>query len=161
MDTTERPATAALSQSDIDAARSRARADQAKEPRAVSARYDRRVGRVVVTLSNGLELGFRPHDAQGLEGAKPAQLASIEISPSGQGLHFPSLDADLSVAGLLRGLFGSADWMSERAAARRVASALGSVGGKARSPAKSEAARANGKLGGRPRKPAPPDAAGT
>lgn len=160
MDTTDQAA-ATPTQADIDAARSRAQAEQTRLPRAVAARYDRRVGRVVVTLSNGLELGFRPHDAQGLEGAKPAQLALIEVSPSGQGLHFPALDADLLVSGLLRGLFGSADWMSERAAARQVASALGSVGGKARSPAKADAARANGRLGGRPRKPVTNEGDGT
>ncbi len=156
MDTTE----TVPSSAEIASARARTRADRAGAPTAKAARYDRRTGRIVVTLSNGLELGFRPQDAQGLEQAKPAQLAAIEISPSGQGLHIPALDADLSVPGLLRGLFGSAEWMNERAAARQVASALGSVGGKARSAAKADAARANGKLGGRPRKPRPPQATG-
>jgi hypothetical protein len=148
------------SSADIDAARARTQAARSRAPTARAARYDRRTGRIVVTLSNGLELGFRPQDAQGLEHARPSALAVIEISPSGQGLHIPALDADLSVPGLLRGLFGSAEWMSERAAARQVASALGSVGGKARSPAKADAARANGKLGGRPRKPRPAEPSG-
>ena len=43
----------------------------------------------VMALSTGLEIGFGPHDAQGLEGARPGKLAVIEISPSGLGLHFP------------------------------------------------------------------------
>ena len=34
----------------------------------------------VMALSTGLEIGFRPHDAQGLEGARPGKLAVIEIA---------------------------------------------------------------------------------
>lgn len=120
--------------------------------RATAARHDRRTGRVVVTLSNGLELGFKPHDAQGLEQARPADLAVIEISPSGLGLQFPTLDADLYLPALLRGLLGSQAWMSRRAAEREAAAALGAAGGRSRSPAKAQAARDNGRLGGRPRK---------
>ena len=38
-------------------------------PHAVNARYDRRIGRVVVRLSSNLEISFAPRDAQGLETA--------------------------------------------------------------------------------------------
>ncbi len=118
----------------------------ASNPTAVAARYDRRVGRVVIALSSGLEIAFKPHDAQGLELARPAQLSEIEISPSGLGLHFPKLDADLYLPALLEGFLGSRRWM---------ASAMGKAGGKAATEKKANAARANGSLGGRPRK-APP-----
>ena len=79
----------------------------------------------VVELSNGVELAFRPSDAQGLEKATPAELAEIEISPAGLGLHFPKLDADFYVPGLLAGQLGSKAWMAAR---------LGREGGKARTP---------------------------
>ena len=79
-------------------------------PHAVRAAYDRRIGRIRVELSNGLELAFPPHLAEGLEGARPADLAVVEISPTGLGLHFPQLDADLYVPALLEGVFGSATW---------------------------------------------------
>ena len=111
---------------------------------AMSAKFDRRQGKVVVVLSTGLTISFRPRDAQGLENAKPADLREIEISPSGLGLHFPLLDADLYIPGLLEGFFGSRRW---------AAAQLGARGGRATSAAKTEAARANGLLGGRPRKP--------
>ena len=78
----------------------------ASGPQAVAARYDRRVGRVMVTLSNGLELAFPPHLAEGLADAKPADLAIIEITPAGLGLHWPKLDADLYLPALLQGVFG-------------------------------------------------------
>lgn len=40
-------------------------------PRAVSARYDRAGGKIVIDLSSKLSIGFSPRDAQGLEHAKP------------------------------------------------------------------------------------------
>ena len=112
-------------------------------PVAVSARYDRRAERVVVTLASGLDIGFAPGWAEGLRGAKPSELSEIEITPSGLGLHFPRLDADLYLPGLLAGVFGSRAWM---------ASQLGAAGGRVVSKAKAAASRANGKRGGRPRK---------
>jgi len=55
-----------------------------------------------------------PEDAQGLEHARPSQLNEIEISPSGFGLHFPAVDADLYVPDLLEGFLGSKSWMASR-----------------------------------------------
>jgi len=112
-------------------------------PHAVSAHYDRASGRVVIDLSSKLRVSFLPQDAQGLEHARPAQLSEIVISPSGFGLHFPRLDADLYVPALLEGFLGSERWMAAR---------LGRVGGQSKSRAKKAAARVNGRLGGRPRK---------
>jgi Protein of unknown function (DUF2442) len=101
----------ALKKADATAARRRA-----DGPIAVAARYDRRSRRVVVGLSSGIEVMFSPKTAQGLEDAKPAQLDTIEISPSGLGLHFPKLDADLYLPRLLDGWLGSRRWMRERGA---------------------------------------------
>jgi hypothetical protein len=112
-------------------------------PHAVAARYDRRLARVMVTLSNGLELAFPPHLAEGLGDAKTGDLAVIEITPTGLGLHWPRLDADLYLPSLLEGVFGSPRWMAGR---------LGKSGDLARTDAKVAAARANGRKGGRPRK---------
>lgn len=133
---------------EFDEANARAAARRGAAPWAVSARYDRRIGRVMVRLSSGLDVAFAPGQVQGLEKARPGDLAAIEISPSGQGLHFPKLDADLYLPALLEGLLGSRHWMAAR---------LGERGGKARSAAKAAASRANGRLGGRPRKAAKVD----
>jgi hypothetical protein len=114
----------------------------ASGPRAVSAVYDRRGGQIAIGLSNGLEVRFRPAIAEGLEKAQPGQLEKIEISPSGLGIHFPELDADLYLPALLEGVFGSRQWMAAR---------LGRAGGQSRSRSKIAASRKNGKLGGRPR----------
>src|SRR4029434_3671759 len=127
----------------IAAANKRASARLARTPPATAARYDRRSGRVVIDLSSGLSIAFKPQQAQGLEHATPEQLRTIDISPSGLGLHFPALDADLYLPGLLQGFRGSRHWMAAQ---------LGKAGGRAKSAAKTAAARANGKLGGRPKK---------
>lgn len=110
---------------------------------AVSARYDRRTKRVIVRLHTGLELSIPPSLVEGLADATPEALAEIEISPSGLGLHWPQLDADVYVPALLEGQFGSRQWMARQ---------LGAAGGRNRSEAKQHASRANGAKGGRPRK---------
>jgi hypothetical protein len=128
---------------EIEAANERAAARLSRTPTATAARYDRRIGRLVIDLSSGLSIAFRPQDAQGLEPAKPEQLTRIEISPSGLGRHFPAIDADIYLPGLLGGFLVSRRWMAAQ---------LGKAGGSARSRAKTAAVRANGKLGGRPKK---------
>lgn len=40
----------------------------------VTARYDQQMGKVVIELESGLEIAFRPQQAQGLETAIPAYL---------------------------------------------------------------------------------------
>ena len=127
----------------FEAANHRGAAKKAAYPAVVSVRYDRRVSRIVIALSSGLELAFSPKHAQGLEKALPADLAGAEITPSGLGIHFPGLDADLYIPALLEGFLGSKRWM---------ASQIGRIGGSASTEAKAAAARENGRLGGRPRK---------
>ena len=112
---------------------------------AVSARYDRRSSRVVIGLNTGVVIAFPARLAEGLTDARPDDLTQIEISPSGLGLHWPKLDADIYVPALLQGVFGSKNWM---------AALLGAAGGKARTKQKIAAARKNGRKGGRPRKAA-------
>lgn len=130
-----------LTTAKINAALERGRIAQQTEPRAISARYDRKNERIIVDLTNGCTFAFPPRMAQGLEAATDDELASVEILGAGYGLHWEALDADLSVPGLLAGLFGTKAYMARRA-------------GQATSPAKSAAARANGAKGGRPRKQA-------
>jgi hypothetical protein len=128
---------------DFEVANQRAKNRREKFPAAVEARYDRRQDRIVICLSSGIELAFPRRRAQGLERARPSQLDRIEITPSGFGIHFPKLDADLYLPGLIEGFFGSKRWMASR---------LGTAGGKSRSAAKVSASRANGRRGGRPKK---------
>lgn len=83
---------------------------------AVSARCDARTKRVVVKLANGASFAFPPHLAKGLTDAQAADLAVIELSSLGTGLHWPRRNVDLTVEGLLVGVFGSRAWMRQHAA---------------------------------------------
>lgn len=128
-----------LSDGQIDAAVIRGGEAGQREPRAATARYDQQSGQVIVELTNGCTFSFPSKLAQGLEGASNDQLSQVEVLGSGSGLHWEALDADLSIAGLLAGLFGTRSHMARQA-------------GRATSPAKAAAARANGSKGGRPRR---------
>jgi len=130
-----------LTNAQIDAALERGRIARETEPRAATARYDRQLGRILVDLTNGCTFAFPPRLAQGLETATDDQLAGIEILGDGYGLHWQAVDVDLSIPGLLAGIFGTKAYMARRA-------------GRATSPAKAAAARMNGAKGGRPRKSA-------
>lgn len=128
-----------LTDAQIDAANERGRIAQQSEPRAASARHDAKAQRIVVELTNGATFAFPPGLVQGLCDATAEELADIEVSPGGYGLHWPKLDEDYSVPGLMNGVFGTAKWMAAKA-------------GRGASEAKAAAARANGAKGGRPRK---------
>lgn len=111
----------------------------------VAAHYDRSSALVVATLDTGVAVSFPPAMVEGLAGMASDDLAEIEISPAGLGLHWPKLDADVYMPALLLGVFGSKSWMARQ---------LGTAGGHARSAAKAAASRENGRKGGRPRKTA-------
>jgi hypothetical protein len=138
----ERAIDAALA-AEIGRARERGAEAARAEPRATAARFDRSTGRVVVELTNGCIFEFPAELGEGLGGASADELSQVEVLPGGAGLHWEGLDADLSVPGLLAGIFGSERWIAEQ---------LGRRGGAAKSEAKAKASRANGRKGGRPRR---------
>ena len=108
---------------------------------ATAAQYDKAAKRIVVELAKSASLMIPVHLIQGLQAATAKELSQIEILGMGSGLYWPQLEADISVAGLLQGIFGSKTWMTE----------LGRASGKVTSEKNQAAAQANGKLGGRPK----------
>jgi hypothetical protein len=128
---------------ELRAANERGRRIRRQTPPAMAARYDRKSKRIIISLSSGVDVSFSPQNAEGLERATRKQLEQIELTPSGLGIHFPKLDADIYVPALLQGVLGSRKWM---------AASLGQAGGTSTSTAKRRSSRTNGRLGGRPRK---------
>lgn len=113
-----------------------------EEPVAVRVRYDKRSGLVISDLSNGCIFGFPPELVEDLRGVDLRDLKDVSTSPKGTGICWEKLDVDLSIAGLMHGVFGSRMWMKE----------LEKKGGSVTSEAKKRSARLNGAKGGRPRK---------
>jgi len=139
-------ATARLTEAEIKrqyrAARALEVAERKEGKRAQSGTFDPRSRRIIVELSNGCLFGFPVSAIPGLGSATDEELARVETS--GVGLHWESLDVDLSVPGLLMSTIGRSWKLSE----------LARVAGQTKSPAKAAAARRNGSKGGRPRKKA-------
>jgi hypothetical protein len=131
-----------LTTEEFEAAKARGEA-RMRGPRAESAHYDAGRNRVIVRLTTGVEIGFAPGDAEGLQHASIDDLKAIEVEALGLGIHFPTIDVDLYVPALLEGMLGSKHWMAAQ---------LGAAGGRTRSPAKTSSSRENGKRGGRPRR---------
>jgi hypothetical protein len=127
----------------IAEAKHQTRIAETLEPRAETATYDKSTNRITVSLTNGSDFGFSASAVPELATASPKEIAQIEISPSGRTLRWKALDADLSLPGLMMGVFGSRLWMAQ----------LGQKGGQATSAKKVAAARLNGKKGGRPKSP--------
>jgi hypothetical protein len=132
----------AITEEEFERARKRGEAIR-QRGYAVRARYDAKRGMVVVALNTGIELSFPAALTQGLTGASTRDLARIEVTPDGLALHWPRLDADMYIPGLLQGFLGSRRWMAAQ---------LGSAGGSVQSEAKAASSRINGRKGGRPRK---------
>jgi len=63
-----------------------------------------RQGHIVVTMESGVEVRFPVAKNPRLAGGTARQLNRIEVSPFG--LHWPELDEDLSLRGLLQGDYG-------------------------------------------------------
>lgn len=137
-----KPITDAELLAQIPAARKRGRIARTSGARAITACYSQTTGRLTVALANNATFSFPTNLVPGLSGATPDQLVKVDISPSGEGLLWPEIDADLSVAGMLEAMVGGELLMSQ----------LGRAGGLARSEAKAKASRSNGAKGGRPRK---------
>lgn len=126
----------------VPAARARDARERKAGRRAVSAYYDRDTGRVMMELTSGFVFGFPARAIPALAQATEGQLAAVELSPGGSGLHWDELDADLSIPALLLSSVERAEKLSE----------LARLAGRSKSRAKATAARANGAKGGRPRK---------
>jgi hypothetical protein len=90
-----------ITESEFDAANQRGEEVLARFPAAVTVRYDGDAAVLVVALSNGQQLRSAPQSIPGLEKARPEDLAAAQISPFGQGIHFPTIDADIYVPALL------------------------------------------------------------
>jgi len=111
------------------------------EARASTVEYLSKEHALQIALTNGVAIRLPVKLIPDLRRATLLDIRSAEVLGRGGGLHFESLDLDLSVPGLLSSVFAGPEWLAE----------LGRVGGRRSSAAKAAAARRNGRKGGRPR----------
>jgi hypothetical protein len=124
----------------IPSARERDREQRELGLRAVNAYYDPVEDLIMVETTNGFRWGIPRARIAVLKDAPANELGEVSLSPSGEGLHWESLDVQLSIPSLLIDSLGAATLAKELA--RR--------GGKVTTASKSAASRRNGAKGGRP-----------
>jgi hypothetical protein len=99
---------------------------------AQSAKYDARRNEICIRLNNGISAAFPLDLMPELKAASSDDLRKIVVEGRGYGLHFPAIDADISVAQLFADHLGATGMLTRLK--------------------RSRASRKNGKLGGRPKK---------
>ncbi len=133
----------------IDAAIKRQPQIDTVEPKVKKVIFDD--GRISLYFNNDATFSFLAESVEVIScaGARSAiatlsseTLATVELTPSGKGLRWDEPDIDLSIQGLLLGIFGSNVWMKQ----------IAGKGGSSTSEKKKVASRANGAKGGRPKK---------
>ncbi len=90
-----------ITESEFASANRRGAEMRARFPAAVAVRYESDAAVLIIALSDGQQLTLAPQSIRGLEKAQPEDLAARQISPHGQGIHFPTIDADIYVPALL------------------------------------------------------------
>jgi hypothetical protein len=118
---------------DVDDAELAVRTGKALTPLAAkSAKYDAHNHEILIRLNNGISVGFPLDLIAELKMASVNDLRKIVVEGFGYGLHFPAIDADISVARLFADHLGATGMLTRLKRART--------------------SQANGKRGGRPKK---------
>ncbi|WP_263376906.1 DUF2442 domain-containing protein [Granulicella aggregans] len=103
---------------EIAAALERA-ANEPDAPTAVEVRYLPSPDLLLMVMKSGQRVAIPREEIQVLASAPRKQVAEVEIENFGTALHWPQLDLDLSVEGLLKGVTGNRRWMQELKLQRR------------------------------------------
>ena len=103
---------AQLRATQIDQAMAKGAAESSGQLRAVAGYFDAESQKIVIEFESGVEYRFPHKLGQGLENASKTELANIEISPSGLGIHWPDIDVGFSIPHLLEGIYGTQKWMN-------------------------------------------------
>ena len=63
-------------------------------------------GKICIEMTDGSEFRFPVHLNKRLANATQEQRSVIEVTCGGTGLHWPEIDEDLSVIGIIEGRYG-------------------------------------------------------
>jgi Protein of unknown function (DUF2442) len=123
-------------------------ADKLKQlPKAANAQYDKNSMRMVLEMQNGITLLVPISLIQGLQSEDAKALANFELVMNGTQIHWHELDVQFYIEDLLKGIFGTPNWM--KSIPEHLAE-IGRKGGSQKSAVKANSSRENGRKGGRP-----------
>ncbi len=83
------------------------------EPRADRISYDEAQDAIVIYLKSDLFIGIPHRLIQGLDRATSEELQDFWITSNGDAVHWDNLDASFSIPGLVSGIYGTQNWMTE------------------------------------------------
>ena len=83
------------------------------EPRAVSVKYNKKTGRVIIDLITGVSFMFPASMAEELVDVSKSDLSDVSVLADGFAIYWEKIDVALSVPDLLKGIFGSKAWMKK------------------------------------------------
>lgn len=83
------------------------------EPRAVSVKYNKKTGRVIIDLITGVSFMFPASMAEELVDVSKSDLSDVSVLADGFAIYWEKIDVALSVPDLLKGVFGSKAWMKK------------------------------------------------
>jgi hypothetical protein len=83
------------------------------EPRAVSVKYNKKTGRVIIDLVTGVSFMFPASMAEELVDVSKSDLSDVSVLADGFAIYWGKIDVALSVPDLLKGIFGSKAWMKK------------------------------------------------
>lgn len=125
----------------LERARARGKERARTELRAKRAFFDQGSNSITIELLSGIKIVLPCDSLVELRDADPSLIAQVELSPTGNALHWRGLDIDFSIGAVIADIFGA-----------NVLAEHGRIGGSVSSEPKRLAARENGKKGGRPPK---------
>lgn len=112
----------------------------AVEPRLQAVKYDKRTGRLTMTLQGDVQVSLPARSLKGLADATDKQLAAPVIRERGSSLHFDELDQQYDTGVMLA-----------HALKLRTIHDVTAAAGRVKSERKAAAVRENGRKGGRPK----------
>jgi len=104
-----------ISDQEYEAATRRGQETFENVPHGVEATYVPSIGRVLLLLSDGMELSLRTKDYSWMAKASPEELKLIELNASGLEIYFPKLDEGFWIPDLLEHLLGVRKFLKKKA----------------------------------------------
>ena len=102
-----------ISEEEHDLAVKRGRETRENVPHAVEATYVPSIRRLLILLSDGLEISLRQEDYRTFRNASPTDLETIELNAGGFEVYFPKIDEGFWIPDLLEHLLGVRKFLSK------------------------------------------------